>query len=118
MAAMKALELKIPPLVLVALFALAMWLLAQLVPPLALSEVWRLIFAIGFATAGVGSREAGLEVMKAKLVEWGIPLDALTFVDGSGLDRGNRLSCSSLSAWLHWSADIRRGSSTPAEISA
>jgi len=59
-----------------------------------------LVKELGFASSGVGSREAGLEVMKAKLVEWGIPLDALTFVDGSGLDRGNRLTCSSLSALL------------------
>ena len=59
-----------------------------------------LVKELGFATTGVGSREAGLEVMKAKLVEWGIPLDALAFVDGSGLDRGNRLTCSALSALL------------------
>jgi D-alanyl-D-alanine carboxypeptidase/D-alanyl-D-alanine-endopeptidase (penicillin-binding protein 4) len=59
-----------------------------------------LVKELGFASSGVGSREAGLEIMKAKLVEWGIPLDALTFVDGSGLDRGNRLTCSSLSALL------------------
>jgi D-alanyl-D-alanine carboxypeptidase/D-alanyl-D-alanine-endopeptidase (penicillin-binding protein 4) len=59
-----------------------------------------LVKELGFASTGVGTREAGLEVMKAKLVEWGIPLDALTFVDGSGLDRGNRLTCNSLSALL------------------
>ena len=59
-----------------------------------------LVKELGFAATGVGSREAGLEVIKVKLVEWGIPLDALTFVDGSGLDRGNRLTCSSLSALL------------------
>ena len=59
-----------------------------------------LVKELGFASTGVGTREAGLEVMKAKLVEWGIPLDALTFVDGSGLDRGNRLTCSALSALL------------------
>lgn len=59
-----------------------------------------LVKELGFATTGVGSREAGLEVIKVKLVEWGIPLDALTFVDGSGLDRGNQLTCSSLSALL------------------
>ncbi|KUM52135.1 methyltransferase family protein [Rheinheimera sp. EpRS3] len=50
---MQALELKIPPLVLVALFALAMWLLAQLAPPLALPVGWRLVLTIGFAGAGV-----------------------------------------------------------------
>lgn len=59
-----------------------------------------LVKELGFTTTGVGSREAGLEVIKAKLVEWGIPLDALTFVDGSGLDRGNRLTCNTLSALL------------------
>ncbi|MFM8815155.1 MAG: D-alanyl-D-alanine carboxypeptidase/D-alanyl-D-alanine-endopeptidase [Actinomycetes bacterium] len=59
-----------------------------------------LVKELGFATTGVGSREAGLEVIKAKLVEWGIPLDALTFVDGSGLDRGNRLTCNTLSTLL------------------
>ena len=50
---MQALELKIPPVLLVMLFALAMWLLAQWFPPLALPELWRLILAIGFAGAGV-----------------------------------------------------------------
>ena len=40
-----------------------------------------LVKELGFASTGVGTREAGLEVMKAKLVEWGIPLDALSFVD-------------------------------------
>ena len=52
-----------------------------------------LVKEIGFATSGVGSREAGLEVMKSKLVEWGVALDVLQFFDGSGLDRGNRLTC-------------------------
>ena len=42
---MQALELKIPPLVLVALFALVMWLLAHLVPPLALPSFWGLVLA-------------------------------------------------------------------------
>jgi D-alanyl-D-alanine carboxypeptidase/D-alanyl-D-alanine-endopeptidase (penicillin-binding protein 4) len=55
-----------------------------------------LVKELGFATSGVGSRAAGLEVIKAKLVEWGISLDVLNFVDGSGLDRGNRLTCNTL----------------------
>uniref|UniRef100_A0A486XPJ6 Protein-S-isoprenylcysteine methyltransferase n=1 Tax=Rheinheimera sp. BAL341 TaxID=1708203 RepID=A0A486XPJ6_9GAMM len=50
---MQALELKIPPVVLVALFAVAMWLLAQVVPPLWLPSVWGLVLAGGFACAGV-----------------------------------------------------------------
>ena len=59
-----------------------------------------LVKEIGFAVSGEGSREAGLEAMKAKLVEWGIPLDYLQFFDGSGLDRGNRLTCNSLMTLL------------------
>lgn len=50
---MKALELKIPPVVLVVLFAFAMWLLAQLVPPVALTAVWGLVLAGCFAFTGV-----------------------------------------------------------------
>ena len=50
---MQALELKIPPVVLVAIFGLAMWLLAQLVPALALPMSWRLLLAGIFAIAGI-----------------------------------------------------------------
>lgn len=50
---MQALELKIPPVVLVALFALAMWLLAQWLPPLALPQSWRLVLAGAFVVVGV-----------------------------------------------------------------
>ena len=59
-----------------------------------------LVKEIGFAVSGEGSREAGLEAMKAKLVGWGIPLDVLQFFDGSGLDRGNRLTCNTLMTLL------------------
>jgi D-alanyl-D-alanine carboxypeptidase/D-alanyl-D-alanine-endopeptidase (penicillin-binding protein 4) len=59
-----------------------------------------LVKEIGFATSGVGTREAGLEVMKSKLVEWGVALDVLQFFDGSGLDRGNRLTCNSMMTLL------------------
>lgn len=57
---MKVLELRIPPLVLVALFALVMWLLAQLVPPLALPAVWGLVLAGIFAGAGVAVAVSGV----------------------------------------------------------
>ena len=57
---MQALELKIPPLVLVALFALAMWLLAQLAPLLALPVGWRLVLTIGFAGGGVAVAVSGV----------------------------------------------------------
>lgn len=59
-----------------------------------------LVKEIGFAATGEGTRISGLEAIKAQLVEWGIPLDALNFVDGSGLDRDNRLTCNALSALL------------------
>lgn len=57
---MQALELKIPPVVLVALFALAMWLLARLVPPLALPLEWRLVLAGIFAGAGIAVALSGV----------------------------------------------------------
>jgi len=60
-----------------------------------------LVKEIGYASTGEGTRNAGLEAIKAQLVEWGISLDALNFVDGSGLDRGNRLTCNALSALLN-----------------
>ena len=57
---MKALELKIPPVVLVALFALAMWLLAQWLPPLALPYSWRLVLTGTFAASGVAIALSGV----------------------------------------------------------
>lgn len=57
---MKALELKIPPVVLVILFAVAMWLLAQWVPPLMLPLSWRLLFAGTFAISGIAIALAGV----------------------------------------------------------
>ncbi|KKO45872.1 protein-S-isoprenylcysteine methyltransferase [Arsukibacterium ikkense] len=50
---MPVLELKIPPVILVALFALAMWLLAQLVSPLLLPVVWGWVLALSLALTGV-----------------------------------------------------------------
>lgn len=57
---MQALELKIPPVVLVALFALAMWLLAQLVPALAVPLSWRLLLAGIFAITGIAIALSGV----------------------------------------------------------
>jgi D-alanyl-D-alanine carboxypeptidase/D-alanyl-D-alanine-endopeptidase (penicillin-binding protein 4) len=59
-----------------------------------------LLKEIGFVATGQGTRIAGIETMKAKLVEWGIALDGIEITDGSGLDRGNRLTCSAVSALL------------------
>ena len=60
-----------------------------------------LVKEIGYVTSGSGTRISGIEAIKAQLVEWGIPLDALNFIDGSGLDRDNRLTCNALSALLN-----------------
>lgn len=40
-----------------------------------------------------GTRIDGLSVVQEHLDRWGMPLEGMTLVDGSGLDRGNRLSC-------------------------
>lgn len=49
---MLALELKIPPVALAVLFALAMWLLAQLTPSFAVPLLWRQILAGIFTFTG------------------------------------------------------------------
>ena len=48
---------------------------------------------LGATAGGAGTREAGLQVIQDTLSAWGLPLDGVTLVDGSGLDRGDRLSC-------------------------
>jgi D-alanyl-D-alanine carboxypeptidase/D-alanyl-D-alanine-endopeptidase (penicillin-binding protein 4) len=55
-----------------------------------------LLKEVGFAASGVGTRQAGLDAVFAKLVEWGIPTDGVTLADGSGLSRDNRLTCNAL----------------------
>ena len=55
---------------------------------------------IGFADAGVGSREAGLATMWRVMGEWGVPLDGVDLQDGSGLSRANRATCAALVALL------------------
>jgi protein-S-isoprenylcysteine O-methyltransferase Ste14 len=57
---MQALELKIPPVVLVALFALAMWVVTPWLPPLALPQSWRLVLTGAFVVAGVAIALSGV----------------------------------------------------------
>jgi D-alanyl-D-alanine carboxypeptidase/D-alanyl-D-alanine-endopeptidase (penicillin-binding protein 4) len=59
-----------------------------------------LVKEIGAVAGGGGTRAAGLAVVQGKLGEWGVPLEGIYLVDGSGLDRGNRLTCSALQAVL------------------
>lgn len=57
---MRALELKIPPVVLVVVFALAMWLLALWLPPVALPALWGQVLAGVLAAAGIAVALAGV----------------------------------------------------------
>lgn len=57
---MQALELKIPPVVLVVLFALAMWLVALWLPSVALPAVWGQVSAVVLAAAGIAVALAGV----------------------------------------------------------
>jgi D-alanyl-D-alanine carboxypeptidase/D-alanyl-D-alanine-endopeptidase (penicillin-binding protein 4) len=59
-----------------------------------------LLKEVGLAKKGSGSREAGIEVVRELLQQWGLDTNQLTMKDGAGLDRGNLLSCDLLSAVL------------------
>jgi D-alanyl-D-alanine carboxypeptidase/D-alanyl-D-alanine-endopeptidase (penicillin-binding protein 4) len=51
---------------------------------------------IGLRTSQQGTTAAGTAAILAKLGELGVPTANATVVDGSGLDRGNRLTCNLL----------------------
>ncbi|MFP5488683.1 MAG: D-alanyl-D-alanine carboxypeptidase/D-alanyl-D-alanine-endopeptidase, partial [Acidimicrobiia bacterium] len=53
---------------------------------------------IGYQARGAGTRAAGLEVVRTRLAEWGIPVEGMVLDDGSGLSRLNRVSCETLAA--------------------
>lgn len=59
-----------------------------------------LVKEIGFVATGSGTRQAGLDTMRAVLARWGIALDGVEFHDGSGLSRSNRTSCAALASVL------------------
>lgn len=59
-----------------------------------------LVKEIGLAVASSPTRVAGLQAVIDRLVSWGIPVDGVTLVDGSGLSRDNRLTCDVLLAVL------------------
>jgi D-alanyl-D-alanine carboxypeptidase/D-alanyl-D-alanine-endopeptidase (penicillin-binding protein 4) len=67
-----------------------------------------LVKELGRTAAAPGTRDAGLQVMGAKLTEWGVAAGAFTLTDGSGLSRDNRITCNALIAVL------QRGSATDA----
>lgn len=51
---------------------------------------------IGYATSGVGTREAGLAVARERMASWGVAMEQVVLSDGSGLSLENRLTCSAL----------------------
>lgn len=53
---------------------------------------------IGVKVASQGTTAAGTKVIADKLRQLGVPADGLALVDGSGLDRGDRMSCTTLLA--------------------
>ncbi|MFM1752602.1 MAG: putative D-alanyl-D-alanine carboxypeptidase [Actinomycetota bacterium] len=59
-----------------------------------------LLKEIGFQARGQGSRAAGISVVEERLRAWGIPLTGWAMVDGSGLSRDNKVTCSSFLAVL------------------
>jgi len=69
---------------------------------------------IGLAAGGAGTTVLGLEKVMTTLGEWGIPLEGVTLVDGSGLSDENRLTCQALLAVLqHGSVDDAVGQGLP-----
>jgi D-alanyl-D-alanine carboxypeptidase/D-alanyl-D-alanine-endopeptidase (penicillin-binding protein 4) len=55
-----------------------------------------LLKELGFADSGRGTRFAGLTVLDRTLLSWGIPLDGVRLLDGSGLTPTNQVSCAAL----------------------
>lgn len=58
---------------------------------------------IGLAATGIGTRDAGIAVVTQRLESWGIDVDAMSMVDGSGLSSTNRTTCDLLLAVLQHS---------------
>ncbi len=52
-----------------------------------------LLKEVGHRVAGNGSTAAGAAVAEATLAELGLPMAGIDVVDGSGLDRGNQVTC-------------------------
>ena len=69
---------------------------------------------IGLQAGGAPTSVAGIAVVLQTLQEWGIPMDGITLVDGSGLSDENRLTCAALLAVVqHGSVDDPVGQGLP-----
>ena len=59
---------------------------------------------IGFVATGEGTRAAGLNTVDQTLRAWGVPMDGVRPIDGSGLSIDNRVTCAAVLAVLQHSA--------------
>ena len=59
---------------------------------------------VGVKVAKQGTTAAGAKGVVDKVHELGVPVDGVALVDGSGLDRGNRVSCQTLMSVLGFGA--------------
>jgi D-alanyl-D-alanine carboxypeptidase/D-alanyl-D-alanine-endopeptidase (penicillin-binding protein 4) len=59
-----------------------------------------LVKELGVVAGTGGSTDAGLQVERDALSAWGVPLEGVSLVDGSGLSRENRLTCAALATVL------------------
>lgn len=59
-----------------------------------------LLKEIGRVGQGAATRIDGLQVIAAKIVEWGLPTQGVAFLDGSGLDRSNLVTCNLLTSLI------------------
>jgi len=88
---MQALELKVPPVALVLLFAVMMWLLSASVPSLALALPWRILVALILWCAGFAIALAGLfEFRRAKTTVNPLTPEAASAIVTSGIYRYSR----------------------------
>jgi protein-S-isoprenylcysteine O-methyltransferase Ste14 len=88
---MQALELKIPPLALVLLFAVMMWLLSASVPAFAMTVPWRTPAALLFLSTGFAIALAGvLEFRRAKTTVNPLTPEAASVMVTSGIYRYTR----------------------------
>lgn len=53
-----------------------------------------LLKEIGYRARGTGTRLAGISAVEERLRAWGVDLSQVVLVDGSGLSRENKISCS------------------------
>jgi len=59
-----------------------------------------LLKELGFEDSGEGTVAGGLNVVDRTLRSWGVPMEGVRLVDGSGLSPDNRLTCATLLAVL------------------